>query len=135
MDRVADVIGQRRGALEVVEVVLQLADEVVVAFMPCLRSLKSRVGLEGRAQVFQGVVQSGAHRADGRPHGLGGLRRGEADVVDQHDDRPVLDAEAPERLIELLLRRRRARPCPVHRLVGCQQPQVAAMTSFAAGLG
>ena len=69
--------------------------------MPCSRSSESRVRLDGLAQLLQGVVQARPDGANGRPHGIGGLARGEAEVVDQHDHRPVLDAEPPERLVEL----------------------------------
>ena len=48
-------------------------------------------------------MQPRACRAGGRPHPFGGLGRAQAQVVDQDDDRPMLDAEASEGAIELVL--------------------------------
>ena len=71
--------------------------------MPCLAGWSPRIGLKGPAQVLECVIKSGACRADGRPHRLGGFRQHLAQVVHQHDHRPMLKAELPERAIELVL--------------------------------
>ena len=123
MDRVDDATGERCRAIEFVEVVLDLPDELVVLSCRACVSFESLVGLDGLAQVLQCVVEPGPDRADGRSHGLGRFGRRQSDVVDQHDHRPVLDAEPPERLVELVLGGD-AGAGPGTGSVGCQQPRL-----------
>ena len=76
-----------------------------------------------------------ARRSGGRPHPFGGLGRAQTQVVDQDDNRPVLDAETPESAVELVLGGDVG--CRVRYAIACirKKPQVAALTPFAACLG
>ena len=67
------------------------------------RDDRLQIGLDRRPQLLECVVQPRASRAGGRPHPFGGLGRAQAQVVDQDDDRPMLDAESPEGAVELVL--------------------------------
>ena len=48
-------------------------------------------------------MQPGAGRADGRPHRLGRFGGRHTQVVHEHDHGPMLNAELPERVIELVV--------------------------------
>ena len=75
-------------------------------------------------------MKARADRPHGCPHGVGGLARGEAEVVDEDDHGPVLDAEAPECVIELVPGRDRRGRVPDGRPIRLEQSEVGAVTSF-----
>ena len=77
-------------------------------------------------------MQARPDRAHGRPHGRGRFGRRQTDVMDQHDHCPALDAEPLERVVELVLDGDAGRSVRDDRLIGRQQPEVAAATSFPA---
>jgi hypothetical protein len=64
--------------------------------------LRPVVGLEARPERAGGVVESGLHSPDGDGETIGHLGEGQADVVVEHENRPLLDGQPPEGSIELV---------------------------------
>ena len=60
------------------------------------------VGLEARPERAGGVVQSGLRSTDGDGETIGHFRERQADVVVEHENRALLDAQPPEGSIELV---------------------------------
>ena len=58
------------------------------------------IGLDGRAHRPVGVVESGSGRPDRDPESLGDLGRGQAQVVREDEDRPLVGRQPPEAAFE-----------------------------------
>ncbi len=91
------VLGRQEGVEDPLGVVVSGHDD-----RPPAAAVEPRVGLEGRAHRPVGVVEPRASGAGGDVEHLADLVRIEAQVVVEHEDRPLLGRQPPEPALDLV---------------------------------